>query len=159
MCLAFTIKTFVKSSNRCGAFLLKLYVLKATPVPAQFTFTSKRPNLFFVSLMALVTSASLVTSTGTNRTFSPSSLATSCPRDVDKSASTTLAPFCANLSTVARPRPDAPPVMSATVFYGCNENILSISSANWRATYEYKARAKASVAHCTGAVLHFNCVD
>lgn len=113
-----TIKTLVKSSNRCGAFLLKLYVLKATPVPAQFTLTSKRPNLFFVSPMALVTSASLVTSTGTNSTLSPSSLATSCPRDVDKSASTTLAPFFANRSTVARPRPDAPPVISATVFCG-----------------------------------------
>lgn len=90
--------------------------MKATPVPAQFTFISKRPNLFFVSAIASVTSFSLVTSTGTNNTFSPNSLATSWPRDVDKSANTTFAPFLTKRSTVAFPRPDAPPVIKATAF-------------------------------------------
>ena len=57
-----------------------------------------------------------LTSQGENTQFSPKASATAWPCDVGKSQSTTLAPFWTNLSTVALPRPEAPPVTSATLF-------------------------------------------
>jgi hypothetical protein len=39
--------TLVKSSREWAVFLLKLKTLKATPIPAQFTVASSRPNLAY----------------------------------------------------------------------------------------------------------------
>lgn len=57
-------------------------------------------------------------------TLSPSSLATSAPLDVGRSPRTTFEPARANRSTVARPKPEAPPVTNATaLFYYKIENV------------------------------------
>src|SRR5262245_27710484 len=58
-------------------------------------------------------SASLVTSAGTNT--APISFATLTPSDVGRSAMTTLEPCEISFSAVARARPEAPPVTSATM--------------------------------------------
>lgn len=96
---------------------MKLYVLQAIAVPAQLTDTFSRPNLAFAVSIAVVTSVTDVTSTGTNTTLSPSDSATLLPSDDGRSQRMTLASLWANRSTVARPRPLAPPVTRATVFY------------------------------------------
>ena len=61
-----------------------------------------------------MTSASLRTSAGVNRTRSPSSLAICSPADVGRSRITTFAPASSRAFVVASPRPEAPPVTSAT---------------------------------------------
>ena len=57
-----------------------------------------------------------ITSTGTKTALSPSSLANLLPCDVPKSQTTTLAPSLKKFSTVAFPKPDAPPVTKVTAF-------------------------------------------
>ena len=56
----------------------------------------------------------------------PSSFATCAPSDELKSPSTTLLPALANLSTVALPNPEAPPVTKATAF--CKYKMLLYNS-------------------------------
>lgn len=56
----------------------------------------------------------ILTSAAENTQESPNSLATFCPADVGRSQMTTFPPCRTNLSVVALPRPDAPPVTSAT---------------------------------------------
>lgn len=56
----------------------------------------------------------MLTSTGAKVTLSPISFATSFPFDVGKSHKTTRLPSLTNLSTVALPKPDAPPVTKLT---------------------------------------------
>src|SRR5439155_1396178 len=56
----------------------------------------------------------LVTSAGAKRAGAPSRRATSSPADPGRSRMTALPPFSIIISTVASPRPDAPPVTSAT---------------------------------------------
>lgn len=51
----------MKSSKEWGASFLKLYVLHATPIPAQLTAISSLWNLFLATSSADITSASLVT--------------------------------------------------------------------------------------------------
>lgn len=58
-----------------------------------------------------------LTSTGTKTTLSPNSAATSAPLDVGRSPRITLDPARAKRSTVARPKPDAPPVTNATALF------------------------------------------
>lgn len=57
-----------------------------------------------------------LTSVGANKQFPPSVVATSFPFEVGKSQRITFAPSRTNLSTVARPRPDDPPVTKPTIF-------------------------------------------
>src|SRR5690606_12985271 len=59
--------------------------------------------------------ASSVTSAATKRTRSPSSLAMVSPLDDGRSMMTICAPSFSRALTVARPRPEAPPVTTATL--------------------------------------------
>lgn len=74
------------------------------------------------------------TSTGTNTALSLKAEATSEPFEAGKSQITTLAPFRTSLSAVARPKPDAAPVTSATNPYSKISiiNLTIIEYANCR---------------------------
>lgn len=68
-----------------------------------------------------------LTSIGVKITSGPSDFTKSSPCSCDdfKSAAMILAPCFANLSTVPRPNPEAPPVTSATNPYKYSKNIIS----------------------------------
>lgn len=89
----------------------------ARAVPAQLTATFSWPKCVFVSAKALATDSSDVTSVGTNKALSPNDVARFAPSDVFKSHITTRLPLRMKRSTVAFPRPEAPPVTRATAFY------------------------------------------
>jgi len=55
----------------------------------------------------------LVTSAGVKTAVGPNSLATSAPAEAGRSSSATRAPAATSRAAVARPRPEAPPVMTA----------------------------------------------
>src|SRR5579875_1770485 len=82
----------------------------ALPVPAQLTTMRSGPSDSAIS-RAAATAFSSVTSAGAERARSPSSRTTSSPL---RSSTTTWAPASSSRLVVARPRPDAPPVTSAT---------------------------------------------
>src|ERR1700730_2038749 len=82
----------------------------ALPVPAQLTTMRSVPIDSAVS-SALAAAASSVTSACANRARSPSSATASSPL---RSSTTTCAPASSSRLVVARPRPDAPPVTTAT---------------------------------------------
>src|SRR5699024_4280653 len=79
------------------------------------------PNTATVFSIAFATEASSATLVCTKITFSPSSLATASPASWLKSKIATLAPAATKRFTVASPRPEAPPVITAT---DCSNFIL-----------------------------------
>src|SRR5687767_12265721 len=108
-------------------------VLIAFPVPAQLTTTRSSPSSAAASSAAPTASGSR-TSPGANRVASPRSLATSSPDDPGRSAMTTLAPASTKFSTVARPRPEAPPVTRATwLLMSMLSNLSSMPNTGTRA--------------------------
>ena len=85
-------------------------VLIALPVPAQLTTMRSGPSASAAS-SAAVTAASSVTSVCAKVARSPSSSTASLPL---MSSTTTCAPASSSRFVVARPRPEAPPVTTAT---------------------------------------------
>src|SRR5947208_2819034 len=104
--------TRANSSSGIGPCLLT--VRMAAPMPAQLTHTCTAPKRSTAFATAAWTSSALVTSAGAKRAGAPSRRATSSPADPGRSRMTALPPFSIIISTVASPRPDAPPVTSAT---------------------------------------------
>src|SRR5438128_1829131 len=104
--------TQANSSSGIGPCLLT--VRMAAPMPAQLTHTCTAPKRSTAFATAAWTSSALVTSAGSKRAGAPSRRATSSPADPGRSRMTALPPFSIIISTVASPRPDAPPVTSAT---------------------------------------------
>src|ERR1700761_7468650 len=100
--------TFLNPSSGNGPSLES--VLMALPMPAQLTLMRKVPSDSATS-SALPTAASSVTSASTKRARSPSPATASSPR---RSTTTTCAPASSNRLVVASPRPEAPPVTTAT---------------------------------------------
>src|SRR3954454_16412117 len=96
---------------------LVFQVSRSSPctIPALFTRTSRPPS----SSRAVATASAAVadedTSPITRRAASPSAATTSRPRVSSRSTTTTRAPSREKSSTVARPKPDAPPVTIATL--------------------------------------------
>jgi hypothetical protein len=107
-----TLITLVKASSGNGPFLLT--VRMPLPMPAQFTVMRSVPSPAAAS-RAAVTLSGEVTSPGENTARSPSSPATSLPREDGRSRMTMRAPFACSSFTVARPNPEAPPVTRATL--------------------------------------------
>src|SRR5690242_7238776 len=85
-------------------------------MPALPTKQSSRPKRRTVSATARWLSASTVTSPTTASTRWPSRFAISALRSRARSRMATFAPSSMKRSTIARPSPDAPPVISATLF-------------------------------------------
>src|ERR1700675_510140 len=83
-------------------------------MPAQLTSTWTAPNFAAAASSAAATSSALVTSQAAKKALSPICLATSTPADLGRSRSATLPPPVSSRSAVARPSPDAPPVITAT---------------------------------------------
>src|SRR5207253_8149288 len=104
--------TRANSSSGIGPCLVT--VRMAAPMPAQLTHTCTVPKRSTAFATAACTSSALVTSAGVKRAGAPSRRATSSPADPGRSRMTALPPFSTIISTVAPPRPDAPPVTSAT---------------------------------------------
>src|SRR5262245_24298533 len=109
--IRFTWITRVKAARSAGPRLLKVF--SATPIPAQLTRTCTPPKRATTASSARATSSALVTSAAAKSPRSPNPPATSGPREVGRSSSATRAPSAARRSAVARPRPDAPPVITA----------------------------------------------
>src|SRR5438876_3578052 len=104
--------TRANSSSGIGPCLVT--VRMAAPTPAHLTHTCTGPERSTACSTAACTSSALVTSAGVKRAGAPSRRATSSPADPGRSRMTALPPFSTIISTVAPPRPDAPPVTSAT---------------------------------------------
>jgi hypothetical protein len=117
-----TVTTRENRSSGNGPFLPT--VRAAGPMPAQLTAMRRVPSSPARS-RASVTSSGEVTSPALNRAASPSSLATSAPDDEGRSSSTTLPPPVTIRRAVASPRPDAPPVTSATESASCIARTLA----------------------------------
>jgi len=100
-----------KSANGNGPRLPT--VLAALTMPAQLTATRRVPSDAARSSAADTDSGS-VTSPAANRTPSPRPAAASSPAEVGRSNSTTRAPAARRARAVAKPSPDAPPVIKAT---------------------------------------------
>src|SRR5262245_44688610 len=73
------------------------------------------PKRSIVCCTAATTSASLVTSAAANAALAPSSSASLTPSDCGRSTIIALPPAASSSRTVAAPRPEAPPVIRATV--------------------------------------------
>src|SRR5450631_502746 len=104
--------TFRKSSRFIGPFLPT--TRPGVPTPAQLTTTRKSPSSWAAEIAACTWLWSR-TSAAQKRTLSPSSLARVSPGDEGRSTMTTAAPPSCSRRVVASPRPEAPPVTSATV--------------------------------------------
>src|SRR5450631_1846002 len=104
--------TFRKSSRFIGPFLPT--TRPGVPTPAQLTATRSSPSSWATAIAA-PTWVSSRTSAAQNRTLAPSSSARAWPGDEGRSMITTAAPPSCSRRVVASPRPDAPPVTSATV--------------------------------------------
>src|SRR5450631_1427603 len=104
--------TFRKSSRFIGPFLPT--TRPGVPTPAQLTATRSSPSSWATAIAAC-TWASSRTSAAQNRTLAPSSSARALPVDEGRSMMTTAAPPSCSRRVVASPRPEAPPVTSATV--------------------------------------------
>src|SRR5436853_744994 len=87
--------------------------------PAQFTHRSIRPNASAAWATALATWSVSVTSAGRKMALSPTSEASSAPRDPATSRMAAEAPSAASMRTTASPRPEAPPVTSPTAPLTC----------------------------------------
>ena len=107
--------TFLNSS--IGKRPARPNVLVAPPPrPAQFTQICIAPNAAITSSMAAVIDCSSVTLTEQKMALPPSCLATALPSASSISNIATFAPPAIKLSTVAFPKPEAPPVTTATLF-------------------------------------------
>lgn len=111
--IRFTEITFEKASSGNAPFLP--VVLIALPMPAQFTTIARVPSSLARSTAAC-TAASSVTSAGAKRTASPRAASAEVSA-LGRSIATTRAPPATRRVTVARPRPEAPPVTSAVLFF------------------------------------------
>src|ERR1700733_9393188 len=86
-----------------------------SPMPAELSSTWMAPNFSTVCAMADCQFSSDVTSSFTKWPEEPSFSATALPRSAAMSATTTLAPSCAISRAALAPRPEAPPVIRATL--------------------------------------------
>src|ERR1700712_1203718 len=100
-------------------------VLTALPIPAQLTLMRSGPISSAMSRAADTDSGS-VTLALANRARGPSSATTSSPL---RSITTTDAPLSSRRLVVARPKPDAPPVTTAT------ESLISTCRRSFRDIY------------------------
>src|SRR5918994_2065304 len=87
-----------------------------TPTPAAFRSPCRPPNLSTVAATALFHAVSSVTSRATKSAASPSSPASARPLASSRSASTALPPPRTTSRAVAAPMPEAPPLISTTLF-------------------------------------------
>ena len=104
------------SSGKCliePSSLLRLAVLIALPVPAQFTRMRSCP----IAARALAKPASTLSSlvTFTSQNTPPISAATASPFSFCMSKMATFTPLAASARAVAAPRPEAPPVTTAEI--------------------------------------------
>src|SRR5579859_3661400 len=93
-------------------------VRPAVPTPAQLTTMCRPPSCSNTAATAAVICSPLVTSAGVQIALprpALSSVATCWPGWLDRSTSATAAPFSTSSSAVARPSPEAPPVISAAL--------------------------------------------
>ena len=96
-------------------------VLAALAIPAKFRHTWMAPKRSTVAAMPLATEASSVTSTCANSALSPSSATSASPASAFMSKIATRAPSLWKYSTLPRPMPDAPPVMTKTRSLICTQ--------------------------------------
>ena len=108
----FTSITRLKAANGIGC-PSRRRILVAGPIPAQLTTTRSGPRASATS-SAVPTWSSSVTSAGANLARSPSRAASRSPSEPGRSSRTTPAAVASRCSAVARPRPEAPPVIRAT---------------------------------------------
>jgi len=99
----------LKESTLCGPSLLM--VRSPMPPPAVVTAMCSPPRDSTACCNTCSVPAKSVTSTSWN--VPPMASVTSAPFDCDRSNTATLAPRLASNSAVARPKPDAPPTMTA----------------------------------------------
>ena len=90
-------------------------VLLALPMPAQLTTICIPPNCSTVALMQSVTESSSVTLAIENAVPSPKLSAACLALSSLRSTNIILAPTDKSFSAVAKPKPEAPPVISATL--------------------------------------------
>jgi len=90
-------------------------VLDAMAMPAQFTAAVIAPNSDSAKSRAVSTLSPLVTSVSANRAASPNSATKAAPRAASRSSKTTRPPASTIARAEAAPRPEAPPLTSATV--------------------------------------------
>ncbi len=100
----------VNAARSAGPRLPKVF--SAVPIPAQFTRPCTEPKRATAASRAAVTSSGFVTSAPANSARSPRAAATSLPGERGRSSSTTAPPAAWSRSAVARPRPEAPPVIT-----------------------------------------------
>mmetsp|Transcript_2959 Transcript_2959/g.6242 ORF Transcript_2959/g.6242 Transcript_2959/m.6242 type:complete len:224 (+) Transcript_2959:63-734(+) len=102
-------------------------VFLARPIPAQFTTVSTgEPKFSSAASRAASTWSSIVTSVGTKT--APRFFATEAPSDPWRSQRITLAPHPAKRSAVARPSPEAAPVIRA--IRGARERGMAVRCKN-----------------------------
>ena len=90
--------------------------LQGEGTPAQLTLIWMAPNFCKVASIAAATDASLVTSVVVNKALStPSSATAALPASSLRSKIDTRAPLSTKYSAVARPKPEAPPVITTTL--------------------------------------------
>src|SRR5882724_9156080 len=87
-----------------------------TPTPAAFRSPCRPPNVPVVAATAFCQPSSWVTSSGTNADAAPSSTLSARPLASSRSASTALPPSRTTRRAVSAPMPDAPPLISTTLF-------------------------------------------
>src|SRR6188508_3383871 len=85
-------------------------------MPAAFSSPCRPPNVSIVVATACCQAGSSVTSSGTNSAALPSSPASASPRTTSRSANTALPPSRSTSRAVAAPIPEAPPLISTTLF-------------------------------------------
>ncbi len=123
--------SMVRWKSASGSGPLRPTTRPAVPMPAQFTVIRSSP-IDRAASTAAWTEPSSRTSVGTNRTRSPSSSASAAPGDDSRSTMTTCAPSAASRRVVAPPRPDAPPVTSATVVSVIRKGSPQVFFSSWR---------------------------
>jgi hypothetical protein len=102
------------SSTRRKSSVLCSQVFDTGPrIPALLIRKSMRSKRFSTALAAAVTAASSVVSTGWPSARSPSSCAAAATPAASWSHSATDAPDACSRAAIARPKPPAPPVMTA----------------------------------------------
>src|SRR6186713_1801730 len=90
---------------------------RAAPMmPAQFTSRLRPPMALFAASIAALTSASEATSHLTKCAFWPSCCAAAWPGSSCTSSRTTFAPFAMRYCATPWPKPEAPPVITASAF-------------------------------------------
>ena len=105
----------LKSASGKGPFLP--IVRLALPMPAKLQLMWIAPKASIVAAIPAATESSSVTFTLQKMTLSPNSAARAAPFSSFISKMATLAPLAKKRFTPARPRPDAPPVITATLSF------------------------------------------